>query len=237
MNALLRKLLFGVLCIPCLGSAGCIQVPFYVPEFTSVPSVNPGCSPKDDLHAFRVDVTQRVDVKEGPGPEHARHGENFENFELTKVQPASGGATPQQVGVNASFGWCYVGFWNYCTSFTSHSIALRLYRAGFETIELKPGQPTSELQWQPATTLAAQEKAVDDLLGVSPLERVDPKASTQQRRLESGTKSAAHRDALLFAAGEYERISRTVSPDLQEPEARARLIDKANRLRAMAKGR
>jgi hypothetical protein len=235
MNASLRRVLFGVLWIPCLGFTGCIQVPFYVPEFTSVPSVNPGCGP-EDLHAFRVDVTQRIDVKEGPGPEHTRHGENFENFELTQIQPSRGGATPQQVGVNASFGWCYVGFWNYCTSFTSHSIALRLYRAGFETIELKPGQPTSELQWQPATTLAAQEKAVDDLLGVSPLERVDPKVSTLQRRLEPGMKSAAHHDALLFAAREYERIARAVSPELQEPVARARLIDKANRLKLMAKG-
>jgi hypothetical protein len=72
---------------------------------------------------------------------------------------------------------------------------------------------------------------------VSPLERIDPKVSTQQRRLEPGTKSVGHRDALLFAAREYERISRTVSPDQQEPETRARLIDKANRLRAMAKGR
>ncbi len=236
MNTALRRLVFAIVCLACLGTAGCMQVPFYMPEFTAVPSVQPGCS-SAELHAFRVDATQRVELKEGPGPEHAVRGENFENFELTRVQPSRGGATPQQVGVNASFGWCYVGFWNYCTSYTSHALALRLYRAGYETIELKPGQPASELQWQPALTLAAQEKAVDALLGVSPLERVDPKVSTQQRRLEPATKSAAHREALLFAAHEYERIARDVSPEAQEPEARARLVDKANRLKAMVKAR
>jgi hypothetical protein len=235
MNAAMRRRLFAVLSLPCLAAAGCLQVPFYVPEFTSVPSVQPGC--KEDLHAFRVDATQRMELKEEPGREHTVRGENFETFELTKIQPSRGGATPQQVGVNASFGWCYVGLWNYCTSYTSHSVALRLYRPGFETIELKPGQPSSELQWQPATTLAAQEKAVDDLLGVSPLERINPKLATQQRRLESGAKSAAHYSALLFAAREYERIARSVSPELPEPEARARLTDKANRLKAIAKGR
>jgi hypothetical protein len=235
MARTIRRLIACSMGLICLPAAGCLQIPFYVPEFNSVPAVNPGCDGKDDLHAFRVDVTQTMELKEGRGPNYTVRGENFENFELTRIETAPGGTTSTQRGVSAATGWCYVGFWNYCSSYTSHSIAVRLYRRGYETIELKPGQPASALQWQEATSLAAQEKAVDDLLGVSPLERIDAKSSQQQRRLESGTKSAAHREALLFAAREYERLAGRT--DLDDPIVGARLIDKANRLKALAKGR
>jgi hypothetical protein len=218
-----------------LTSAGCLHVPFCTPEFSSVPAVNAGTD-KLDLHAFRVDVTQTMDLKEGPGPNYLVRGENFEKFELTQIETAPGGTTPPQRGMSAATGWCYVGFWNYCSSYTSHSIAVRLYRPGYETIELKPGQPAIALQWHEAADRAAQEKAVDDLLGVSPLERIDPKSSQQQRLLESGTKSAAHRESLLFAAREYERLARAMAPDLDDPVLHARLIDKSNRLKALAKG-
>ena len=247
MARALRLLIVCSMGLICLPSAGCLHVPFYVPEFSSVPAVNPGCDTgvnslsnrwpsKDNLHAFRVDVTQTMELKEGGGPNYTVRGENFEKFELTQIEPSSG-KTPSQFAVSAASGWCYVGFWNYCSSYTSHSIAVRLYRPGYETIELKPGQPASALHWHEAAGLAAQEKAVDELLGVSPLERIDAKSSLQQRRLESGTKSAAHREALLFAAREYERLAGTMTPDLEEPVTRARLIDKSNRLKALAKER
>jgi len=53
-------------------------------------------------------------------------------------------------------------------------------------------------------------------------------------QLAPGNHSAAHRGALLFAAGEYERLAAT--DDVSVP-ARERLVAKATWLRELAAGR
>ena len=220
----------------CVASLGCLQVPVCVPEMSMVPAVTPCCT-KAEVHAFRVDVTDRQQIKEGLTPSSIRP-ENFEDFALSRVALSSSGTTPQQVGMTWASGWCTVGFWNYFNSLTTHSVAIRLYRPGFETIELKPGDAAHALQWVEATDLAAQEKAVDDLLGVSPLAMGAAPSEFQQRRVEPGTKSPAHREALQFAAREYERLARSAAPeDVQAEEIAPRLFAKARSLKRLAEGK
>jgi hypothetical protein len=232
MAALAHRLCVGGIALVCFASQGCVQMPFYVPEVNVVPAVNAG-GDGGDVHAFRVDLTDRVALKEGPPPNCVVRGENAETVELTKIAVSAGGTMPKQVALSWAHGWCYVGFWNYVNAYTSHSVAVRLYRPGYETIELKPGESPRDLRWTEATDLAAREKAVDDLLGVSPLEQGKTLSAEQQRRLQPGTKSAAHRESLLFAAREYERLARGAAD--AEPELRGRLVDKAERLKALAK--
>ncbi len=119
---------------------------------------------------------------------------------------------------------------------------MRLYRRGFETAELKPGQRVSDT-WTTATDLAAKEKAVDDLLGVSPLQSTSPlKPITgtgfrSPPALELGTKSSGHREALLFAAGEYEWVAHQAAElDAEEQAIRSRVLAKARRLHDLANG-
>src|SRR5207245_10631050 len=201
---LTRRLIRGGVCLACLGATGCVQVPFYLPEYGKVSAARPGCEPRD-VHAFRVDVTQKIELKDGPPPEYKSTGENVEKVQLTGLPLADDGTTPSQVAFNCASGWSYVGFWNFVNSRTSHAVAVRLYRPGFETIELKAGQDPREMQWHDAPDLAAQEKAIDDLLGANPLETGKSLSKEVQRWLEPGSKSTAHRDALLYASREYER--------------------------------
>ena len=237
MRRYMRKPILGGVCLLCLASTGCLQVPFIVPEMSVVSATRPGCEPSE-VHAFRVDVTQRSELKEGGPPDCKVTGENVETLQLAAIPLADDGTTTAQVAVNCATGWSYFGFWNYLKNCTSHSVAVRLYRAGYETIELKPGQDPRQMQWREAVGLAAQEKAVDALLGVSPLEMNKALGETLQRRLEPGTRSTAHRDALLFAAREYERLARTISADeLRGDETRAALIDKSRRVKLLADGK
>ena len=237
MGRLTRRLILGGLCLICAASTGCVQVPFCVPEYSVVSATRTGCDAKE-VHAFRVDITQKQDLKEGPPPDCKVTGENLESLQLTRIPLADDGTTSSQVTFNCASGWSYVGFWNFVNSRTSHAVVVRLYRPGFESIELKAGQDPREMQWQAAPDLAAQEKAIDDLLGTNPLESGKALSKDLQRRLEPGTKSTAHRDALLFASREYERLARSVAAEeLDGSEIRARLVEKARRLKSLADGK
>jgi hypothetical protein len=233
MAGLLRLGVGGAIACICLVSLGCLQVPVCMPEVSLVPSVGLGAD-ADEVHAFRVDVTDHEQIKEGRAATPIR-AENFEYYALSRITPSSG--TTPQLSMTCASGWCTVGCWNYFNSLTLHSVAVRLYRPGYDTIELRPGQPR-ELRWVEATDLAAREKAVDDLLGVSPLELEQPASEQQQRRLDRGAKSLAHRDALLFAAREYERLAHRVSRDDGDVEhVVPRLFDKARRVKRLADAR
>jgi hypothetical protein len=237
MESLRRRSIIGGICIVGLTAVGCVQVPLWAPEINVVSSVKPGCD-GTEVHAFRVDVTDKILIKEGATPAQPTRGENTEGYELTRIPLTAKAAVPRQVGVSCAYGWQYVGFFNYPIACTSHSVAVRLYRPGYETVELKPGQAPDEVVWNEAADLAAQEQAIDDLLGVSLLATKESRSANQQRRLEPGTKSAAHRQALLFGVREYERLAQAVPDDDGDGrEIQARLLAKARRLRTLADGK
>ena len=91
-----------------------------------------------------------------------------------------------------------------------------------------------ELDWKRATDLESQIKAVDDLMrGPAPGKS---QKITAKQVLEPGTKSAAHQEALLFGATEYEHLARDLS-DPEDRNARRDLLAEAKRLRNLADGK
>jgi hypothetical protein len=216
--------------LACLFLAGCLQVPFCIPELNYAPSVDAHC-PRDEIRVFRVDVTQSMEITESRSG--ALHGTTVEAEELTRVHVGEDGTTLPQMGLACAYGWRIVGFRNELTSLTGHALGLRFYRPGFETIVVKPGQAPGELEWKQATDLIAEVKAIDDLVGIAPLKSTSK--ATMRHVLHPGRKSSAQREALLFAAGEYERLTKQVATrDALDEELRTRLREKAERLRTLA---
>jgi hypothetical protein len=92
----------------------------------------------------------------------------------------------------------------------SHLLAVRLYRPGYETVEVKAWS-SAPIVWKPLHDVKDQAKAVDALV-------TDVFAS----------ESPAHRRMLLFAADEYERLAGRNAEDRQMLLYRAaELRDKA----------
>jgi hypothetical protein len=227
-----RRCWFACIGLLCSLAAGCMQVPYFLPEINYAPGVDAKCKP-EEVHAFRVDVTQRAEINEG---RDAVSGKLVEYEQLTQIHTSADGSTSAQLGVNFASGWRYVGFYNFTSSSTEHGVTLRFYRRGYDTIACKPGEGMHELDWKPAADLEAQIKAVDDLMrGPAPAKSQN---ITAKHVLEPGTKSAGHREALLFGATEYERLARDLSAsDPDERNTRRDLINEAKRLRNLAEGK
>jgi hypothetical protein len=226
-----HRYLFTGVCLLCL-VAGCMQVPYFLPEINYAPAVDARCK-RDEVHAFRVDVTQKTVITEGLD---ASHGKVTEYQELTKIPTSSTGATSSQFGVTFASGWRYVGVVNFTAASTEHGVTLRFYRPGYETIAIKPGDGMRELHWKEAPNLGDQAKAINDLLR-GPTRKSSAVIAVQQV-LEPGTKSIAHYQALRFAASEYERLSRELTSSSPEERAIQRdLLDEADRVRALADGK
>ena len=235
-----RQCFLACVSLVCLALPACMQVPLCIPEVSYVVPVDLGTAGAE-VHAFRVDVTEKTVVNIDQNFKSAGGGVSY--YELTPMPLSARGTTSLQWDVSWAYGWRSIGLWNYWPTFTTHSVAVRLYRRGFETAELRPGQDGPD-DWTKATDLVAQEKAVDDLLGVSPLDSTSPlkpvrgTGSHSPPALELGTKSAGHRQALLIAAGEYEWLAHQLTePDAEEQASRTRLLDKARRLQDLAKGK
>ena len=227
-----RRYLSVGICLFCLAAAGCMQVPFFLPEINFAPGVDARCK-RDEVYAFRVDVTQKTVITEGLT---AVRGKITESQTLARIPTSAAGTTSPQLAVSFSSGWRYVGLVNFTAASTEHGVSLRFYRPGFETIAIKPGEGVRELQWKEAPDLGSQVKAIDDLLrGPSPQSsrRIDV-----EKILEPGTKAAAHREVLRFAAGEYERLSRELSSSTAEERSMQQgLLAEANRLKDLAEGK
>ena len=232
MQGSLRRCVVTGFSLICLASAGCLQVPYCLPELHYAPAVDANCK-SSEVHAFRVDIMERSELKEGIT---AVHGEVVEHHELTRIPTASDGTTSTQIGLTFASGWRYVGVVNFTASSTDHAIALRFYRPGYETIILNPGENVRDLTWKKAPELNDQIKAVDDLMYGA--WRRDSGVISVRQVLEPGTTSAAQREALLFGASEYTRLARDLSATNEDDqELRAQLLDKANRLRVLAEGK
>jgi hypothetical protein len=161
-----------------------------------------------EVRAFRIDITKpTADMSVFVGPVYER---------LSEIPATNTDEIPAQIKPSVTYGFVVIGIaLNYLTH-TSHSMALRLYRPGYELVEVKPWERVNRVAWKSAPDLEVQEKTLDTLLPLG--------------RLEPGSKSAAHRDALLFGAAEYERLAATA----QAEDQRTRLTSKAGKLRERA---
>jgi hypothetical protein len=190
--------------------AGCIFPYCAYPTLGYTPSVQLD-TPPDVVHAFRVDITRaRADL--GVFQFYPYHGAEC----LTEVPVTNTDEVPAQIKPAVSYGLVVIGIALNFFTHTGHSLALRLYRPGYELVEIHSWELVNRVAWRPAPDIKAQEKALDTLFPFA--------------RLEPGSKSPAHKKALLFGAAEYERLAAAT----HEESDRTRLTKQATSLRGRA---
>jgi hypothetical protein len=121
------------------------------------------------------------------------------------------------------------------TKHTSHNVLLRLYRPGYELVEFDSWLARSEIEWNKASSVAEQEKAIDGLLHVRAPYFGEKEGEYSFPGLAAGSTSEGHRKALLFAASEYERVAAQLRAGREDPEQSGkRLLQKAGALKELA---
>jgi hypothetical protein len=192
-------------------AGGCL-VPYAYPHLSHISGLTSTSAP-GEVHAFRVEVqSSRVDL-----------GQTTERYTLARVPLEPNGRVPAQTSLSLDYGAYVVGVALNYPIHHGRSLLVRLYRPGFQLVEVQSGQSLDQVRWQPASDLTAQERALDALL-VDPA--VDLKAWTAAQ-ITPGSAAPEHREALLFAAAEYERLA----DGLADPETRRRLLHKALEVR------
>jgi hypothetical protein len=225
-----RQAVASAFAVFCAIQAGCI--PYAYPNLMSVSAVRLDATP-EPITAFRVEVRGQATYQNS----------STSDYDLSRIDRGPGDRLPAQSAMSLEYG----DYNPACVPTSSHhgkTLLVRLYRPGFETVELRAGDE-AKVGWMPALDLAGKERAIDDLLAepaysyfAHARRRADreeaggaaPEADVPQS-LPPGSRSAAHHAALVFAANEYERLILSAKP----PEAVAdRLRKKAAAVRARA---
>jgi len=181
---------------------------------------------KDEVHAFRVDATDKMNGIEF---------NEMSTYIFHEVPVSSTGTVDGQTQLAVDYGM----IWNWIaliyTKHTSHSVLLRLYRPGYELVEIDFWWAKSEIEWKKASGVAEQEKAIDGLLYVrAPYYGVE-EDDYSFPGLATGSTTEGHRKALLFAASEYERLAAHLQAGREDTEQSGkRLLDKAGALKELA---
>jgi hypothetical protein len=208
--------LLGVLFLP-----GCTFPYCVYPTLRRVPPTDVGAE-HDTVRAFRAEITKKgADASLWDGPEMVL---------LHPVPVSEGNKVPSQT----QWAWtCGVVALDSPLSGgvkrTSHEVEVRLYRPGYDLARLTPWEWSEQVEWTPAPDLVTQEMALDALFGFG------GHGEKRGDKLEAGSANEEHRQALLFGAAEYERLSRPAGdPNADLPGVRDRCLEKANKLRALA---
>jgi hypothetical protein len=162
-----------------------------------------------------------------------------ESHELVRLQPSGHDMIAPQWKIGVGSGSVMGSPVGWAHETTKHTLAVRFYRPGYETIEVAPGDEQKEFKWKAVADLAGKEKAVDDLIADRPDQggglfcppiHIHPAASRGN--------SSGHRQSLLFCADEYDHIAKLVTDGDPNAElVRNRLAEKAKKLRALADGK
>jgi hypothetical protein len=225
---------FAALLLFCPFLTGCfVPLGYAYPSLAHVSAIDLGPSAQE-IHAFRVTVVDQQVCIDFP---------EKDSYELSRIPLSPAGNMPSQTKLAVDYGWV----WN-CVALvyggrTHHTLLVRLYRPGWQTIEINSWESTRQVVWKPAIDLASQEKAVDDVVSTWETDREaifgrdagnDPKSNLACRSLAPGSSSAEHREALRFLAAEYERLAKLALGDQAREEIRNRLSNKADHLRALS---
>jgi hypothetical protein len=216
----------GLLALACALTTGCM-LPYAYPQISTIDSLDL-VRQSSDMHAFRVDADGWM----------ADAGVDMKDYRLSSIKLDSEGRLPSQMDFNLEYGLYIVGPLNYAVGST-HWTQVRLYRRGYQLIEVMPDKRPARMEWKPAIGVAAQEKAVDNLLWPPANERFPhslqrDKDNTWPGSLVSpGSLASKHREALLFAAEEYERLVLVWGPKA-DAVTKDRLQNKARELRQQA---
>ncbi len=230
-----RLLLLAAVLLP--HCTGCMAYAYptlvHVPEL-AVPN------PDGSVHAFRVDIDTTTTA-----PNTVKT-----QYTLSRIPIDARGLIPSQLELAPATGvYNPFNITGVNEEKSTYTMLVRAYRPGYRTIEVPAWDKSRELMWLPAADLAAQEKAVDDLLAVpggtaqstwwdlreKKADKSDLNFVTHQLTvtaiyggLQPGSASSMHRQALQFAASEYGRLAN--SPAANAPTmqpVRERLQQKA----------
>jgi hypothetical protein len=194
-------------------------VPYAYPNLACVPPVRVDAD-ADQVHAFRV--VARIDVEDAD--------RNADDVTLSRVTVSDEKRVRPQADVSLEHGVYVIGIALNYTVHHGHDLSVRLYRRGYDTVVVGAGDD-AKFAWKEAPDLASRERAIEALLappiGYNMQARVAGHAVLHTGTLAPGSRSRAHREALLFAASEYEHLAE-VDP------AGERLRHEAQELRARA---
>jgi hypothetical protein len=224
-----------------------MNVGWAYPTAGFVPGISLDPAPQE-VRAFRVDVK---DDSSTAAPGTTTPEEN-DRYVLSEITLRFGDWLCPQGKLAVDYGWLSSNGQPSREQSTHHVLLVRLYRSGYKTVEIPAWELAANPNWHPVSTLAEQEKAVDDL--VSTFARDDqarrrvqatsdgtytkwhgapPRDSSVFARLAPGSASKDHRAALLFAASEYDLLSRARADDPDRAVAE-RATEKAAALRKLA---
>jgi hypothetical protein len=202
---------------------GCL-VPFTFPKLDQTPLVSLGTD-TEEIHAFRVDVTRTyVDIG------------GTDQCILSEVTFAPGGWVLPRTKVSVTYGMYVVGIVLNYPTYVSHAVGLKLYRPGYDLVELDSWEFPKQVAWKQAVDLEAQEQALDRLFLMA-MEDLETKRhlfgfGTFKSELAPGSESTEHQRALLFGAKEFDRLASTANPrDSNFKKVQLRLKSKAEQLR------
>jgi hypothetical protein len=212
--------------------AGCMPLGYAYPTVSYVRPASVG-PVRDEVRAFRVDVVNDTTCFDITEKDHYR---------LTPMPLHRDGSFDPQIKVAVDYGWLLNCLALNYTSSTHHTVLVRLYRPGYQTLELESWRKDERMHWTPAPAPQDREQAIDDLVSTwkTAPERlqnqhsfegfVPPRDPVIFRYLAPGSISDEHGSALRFAAGEYERLL----SDANDADQRARLEEKGKALRQLA---
>jgi hypothetical protein len=182
----------------------------------------------DQVRAFRVDVMDTHATVEF-------HESSV--YTLREVPVLAGGWVVPQGKASCDYGWWFgnpaLTYWK----LKRHTLMVRLYRPGCQTVEVPAWTLPQNVHWSGARDLAGQEKAIDDLVSIGTPDSFEESEEGKRlifRRLAAGSESEEHRQALLFAAAEYQRVAKTAPDDSASKAIRERMEQKAATLRQLA---
>ena len=182
---------------------GCLRC--YYPSVSFVPPPTILELPSD-VHVFRVD--------------RSHDGHEFPIVEkeiLTELSPTEQWVPQIKLALDSKFyllpGLVIMGY----VGDSWERMEVRLYRPGWKTVTLSSWDVAPTVRWEKADTWFEQERA---LLALTSSFHAAPASATP-----------AHRDALHFIAGEYERLANQVGSNPDDPEMQQRLRNEASNLR------
>lgn len=197
------RLVFRVaICVLPIGSVGCF--PFAYPESDRTPTL-PIDAPVDEVQAYRVDSIKKLGPGIVDGPLE----------ELTPIDLTGLETTPPLSNASVKYGLYWFPGWLDHVWGRRNTVSLRLYRPGYELVEIDSDKDLKQIEWIPAD-LRTQEQALD--------------RAFSDFSMKSGVASEGHKRALLYGASEYKRLARS-APIKSE---NCRLGSKAWRLEYLA---
>jgi hypothetical protein len=141
--------------------------------------------------------------------------ESILSHQLSELPVMPTGEIPAQIEPSLSYGFLIPILVVNALTDTSHSVSVRLYRPGYDLVEVQSWEKPPQLAWKAVPDVEGQEKTLDKLITWP---------------LEPGSATPAHRKALFFGAQEYARLA-AIAPSA---DMKARLVEKASHLREQA---